>query len=146
MTQRARLFRERTLPLEVLDAASEAWLDRAELRASPVTLETRVVVPRVVSMVEEPSVFVETIGEVMVVSGTEVAPATPLMPETVLSPVMVLVTSPLVMTEVQVLVETALGSTSSSSDSETVVVEVVVKVDSPEVTVVTTAEVTALPP
>jgi hypothetical protein len=76
--------------------AAEAWLFRALLRASPVTLDTMVAVPTVVSKVRDCSVFVETIGEVMVVWGIEVAPATPLTPEMVLSPVTVWTTEPLV--------------------------------------------------
>jgi len=45
-------------------------------------------------------------GEVMVVTGSEVAPATPPTPKMVDSPVIVEVTVPLVMTEVNVLVDT----------------------------------------
>ncbi len=79
-------------------------------------------------------------AEVRVVSGMEVAPATPLMPEMVVSPVSVLVKEPLVTTEVKVLVVTALASPLLLG-SEKVDTEVVVKVDPPVVTVVTTAEV-----
>lgn len=94
----------------MLDAAAEAWLDRALDRAPPVMLDTRVVEPMVVSKVLVPSVAVDTMGAVRVVSGIEVAPATPLMPEMVVSPVTVLVTEPLVIVEVKVLVEMAVAS------------------------------------
>ncbi len=40
-----------TWPLLVLDEATEAWLFRALLSAAPVTLDTKVVVPTVVSKV-----------------------------------------------------------------------------------------------
>lgn len=121
--------------------ASEAWLDRAVLSAPPVMLDTKVVVPIVVS---EPLSSVETISEVTVVSGIEVAPATPLTPEMVVSPVMVLVKVSLLMTEVQVLVVMAVASPSSlelSSEPDTVDTEVVTKVESPLVTVVTISDV-----
>jgi hypothetical protein len=55
-----------TWPL-LVDVASEAWLDSSLLKASPVTLDTIVVDPTVVSKVDEPLVCVETIGEVTVV-------------------------------------------------------------------------------
>ena len=134
-----------TWPLLVLDEATEAWLLRALLSAAPVTLDTKVVVPTVVSKVVDWSVLVETMAEVRVVSGTEVAPATPLMPEMVVSPVSVLVTEPLVKTEVKVLVVMGVASPLLLG-SEKVDTEVVTKVDPPVVTVVTTAEVeTGLP-
>ena len=134
-----------TWPLLVLDEATEAWLLRALLSAAPVTLDTKVVVPTVVSKVVDWSVLVETMAEVRVVSGTEVAPATPLMPEMIVSPVTVLTTEPLVKTEVKVLVVMGVASPLLLG-SEKVDTEVVTKVDPPVVTVVTTAEVeTGLP-
>jgi hypothetical protein len=84
-------FARHTWPLLVLD---EAWL------------ETRVVVPTVVSKVEPPSVRVETIGDVTVVWKLEVASVTLLVLVMVVSPVSVVVAVPLVKTEVQVLVVT----------------------------------------
>jgi hypothetical protein len=101
----------------VLEAASEAWLFRALVRASPVMLDVKVVEPIVVSKVVDSPVWVETMGEVPVVSGASVAPGTPLTPEMVVSPVTVLVTSPLVKVEVQVLVVMALASPVSSASS-----------------------------
>jgi hypothetical protein len=87
-------FTRHTWPLLVLD---EAWL------------ETRVVVPTVVSKVEPPSVRVETIGDVTVVCELEVASVTPLVLEMVVSPVSVVVVEPLVKTEVPVLVVTGVA-------------------------------------
>jgi hypothetical protein len=127
----------------VLDEAAEAWLDRALLRAPPVMLDTKVVEPTVVSKVLVPSVRVETMGAVRVVSGIEVAPATPLMPEMVVSPVTVLVTEPLVNVEVKVLVAIALASPAwLVSEPETVERKVVSKVWPSLVTVETTWETT----
>jgi len=132
-----------TWPALVLDEAAEAWLDRALLRAPPVMLDTKVVEPTVVSKVLVPSVRVETMGAVRVVSGIEVAPATPLMPEMVVSPVTVLVTEPLVNVEVKVLVAIALASPAwLVSEPETVERKVVSKVWPSLVTVETTWETT----
>lgn len=109
----------------MLEAASEAWLFRALVRASPVTLDVKVVEPMVVSKVVDSSVWVETMGEVPVVSGTSLAPGTPLTPEMVVVPVTVLVASPLVKVEVQVLVVMAVASpVSLASLSEPEPVEV----------------------
>jgi hypothetical protein len=92
-----------TIPLVWLaeaDEAAEAWLERALLRADPVALATKVVVPKVVVKVEEPLTPVETIADVTVLSGMVVAPATPPTPEIVVSPVTVEVAVPLVMVDV----------------------------------------------
>ena len=86
-------------------------MDRALLRSAPVKLDVTVVDPTVVSKVEEPLVFVETMAETSVVAGTEVRPGTPLMPEMVVSPVTTVETEPLVTVEVQALVVTAVGAT-----------------------------------
>jgi hypothetical protein len=104
-TQMTRL----TIPFDddewLLEAAAAedeaaAWLERALLSSEPVALATKVVVPRVVVMVNEPLTSVETMAEVTVLSGTEVAPPTPPTPEMVVSPVTVAVTVPLMTVDV----------------------------------------------
>lgn len=122
--------------------ASEAWLERALLRAEPVTLLVRVVEPTVVSDVTLPLIDVETTAEVTVVWGIVVAPGTPLSPEMVVKPVMVETMDPLEMTEVKALVVTAEGVAPASEPVAKIVVsEVDSKVEPPLVIVATTSEV-----
>lgn len=89
--------------------ASEARLDKALLRASPVAL-VRKVVEMVVAMLLPSLIRVETIAEVTSIDGTEVTPTTPPIPERVVVPVDVTTVPPELNSEVQVLVVMALGA------------------------------------